>query len=125
MRKRGLTSAASQHLQRLAGGPPVASHAPEIEEPPVFNRRADWQFQESEGVSVEEAEKTLSDKELILTVMEGEGEPIEEEGEVVVEDALQGEGDVEEGPASSSGRDGDPMLQGLEGEPWDADWKVK
>jgi hypothetical protein len=90
----------------------------------VFNRRADWRFQEAEGTGIGEAEKTLSDKELIMTVVEGEGEPIEEVSEEMMGEAAGAIPDVEEGP-SQNGRNGDPMLEGLEAEPWDAEWKVK
>jgi len=114
MRKKGLTSATAQHLQRLARGPVVTTPVEKPKErPPVFNRNA-GDYQETKD---DEPKKKppLSDKELILTVMGGEGEDSEGLAEIDSYKTGPPEGD----------NHGDSIAEDVPGEPWNHDWQVK
>jgi len=129
MRKSGLTSATVQHLQRLARHSSGIvneniSETPEVEAPPLIDRRADRKVYAGTPLDEEDPSKELSDKELILTVIEGEGAPLEEGAEEVAEEAVAEGLDFEAEPLTPN-REDDPMLKDLEEEPWDDEWKVR
>ncbi|RLC87102.1 MAG: hypothetical protein DRJ03_06985, partial [Chloroflexi bacterium] len=113
-------------LQKLAGGPARQTGSrvkPAFPvKPAKVDRKRAWRpYEEAEGASLEEGLEPISDKEIVLTVLDEEQSVITDGFDAFKEDVFDEMGDTPE----TEQREDDPLLQDLPDEPWDSDWQIE